>query len=68
MNAAIATSAAKGLFKKVEWKNFKTYAKIVVWLSILGQCLLPGYLMFKVLGEGAVDALLWASLAGIVEM
>ena len=67
MNAQIATSAAKGLFSKIQWKNFMTYAKIAVWLSIIGQCLLPGYLMFKVMGEGLGQSLLWAMLSGGVE-
>lgn len=56
------------MFKKVKWKNFITYAKITVWLSILGQCLLPGYLMFKVMAEDIGQSLMWAMLAGSVEM
>ena len=68
MNAQIATSAAKGLFSKIEWKNFLTYAKIAVWLSIIGQCLFPGYLMFKVVGDGLGQSVLWAMLAGFIEM
>lgn len=68
MNAQIATSAAKGMLSKIQWKNFITYAKITVWLSIIGQCLLPGYLMFKVMGEDIGKSLLWAMLSGSVEM
>ena len=56
-----AANKAKGAAGKIQWKNFTTYAKILVWVAILGHLASAPYLMLQV-GSGL------GILAGGLEM
>lgn len=57
-----AASQAKGAAGKIKWKNFTTYAKILVWVAICGHLISAPYLTFKALGQ------LEGDLAGVIQM
>lgn len=67
--AEAAGALGKQAFKKIEWKNIMTYVRITVWCSIVGQIVLCGYLMSKILDrDDGDDNTLWGLAAGIVQM